>query len=84
MTLVVRLVVVHSTRAYALSVLDLTRERGLTVVSDSPSQASAGYEPPALAAVGTLHQLTLQGCDKRLGGSDGFTFMGQPIVCRSV
>ena len=30
-----------------------------------------------------LAELTQQGCDKRLGGSDGFTFMGQAIVCRS-
>jgi hypothetical protein len=83
MTLVVRLVVAVTRPGYVLWVLDLTRERGLTVVSETPNQASAGYEPPALAAVGTLHKLTLQGCDKRLNGSDGFTFMGQPIVCRS-
>jgi hypothetical protein len=43
---------------------------------------SAGYEPPELVEVGTLHELTLF-CDKRLGDSDGFTFMGQPIACTS-
>jgi hypothetical protein len=33
--------------------------------------------------IGTVHEMTQQsGCDKRLNGSDGFTFMGQPIVCR--
>ncbi len=40
------------------------------------------YESPALRVLGSVHELT-QGCDKRLGGSDGFTFMGQPVVCRS-
>jgi hypothetical protein len=40
------------------------------------------YQPPALIELGTLQELTLF-CDKRLNGSDGFTFMNQPIVCRS-
>jgi hypothetical protein len=40
------------------------------------------YEPPAVCVLGSVAELT-QGCDKRLGGSDGFTFMGQAIVCRS-
>jgi hypothetical protein len=43
---------------------------------------SAGYEPPALAEVGTLHELTL-GCDKTFGETDGFTFQGQAIVCNT-
>jgi hypothetical protein len=43
---------------------------------------AGAYEAPALRVLGTVHELT-QGCDKRLGGSDGFTFMGQPTVCRS-
>jgi len=47
--------------------------------TDSPA-----YEAPALRVLGTVHELTQQfPCDKRLNGSDGFTFMGQPIVCRS-
>jgi hypothetical protein len=46
------------------------------------SQNAGAYEAPALRVLGTVHELT-QGCDKRLNGSDGFTFMGQPIVCRS-
>ena len=41
------------------------------------------YEAPALRVLGTVQEMTLFGCDKRLNGSDGFTFMGQPIVCRS-
>ncbi len=40
------------------------------------------YQRPALVELGTLHDLTL-GCDKSLNGSDGFTFMGQPIHCTS-
>ena len=39
------------------------------------------YEAPQVTVIGTVHELTL-GCDKQLNGSDGFTFMGQPIVCR--
>jgi hypothetical protein len=41
-----------------------------------------GYEAPAVKTLGSLHDLTL-GCDKTLGDSDGYTFMGQAIVCRS-
>lgn len=40
------------------------------------------YEPPVLRTVGSVVELTLN-CDKGLNGSDGFTFMGQPVVCRS-
>jgi hypothetical protein len=40
------------------------------------------YASPALRVLGTVEEMT-QVCDKRLNGSDGFTFMGQPIVCRS-
>jgi hypothetical protein len=41
------------------------------------------YEAPRLTVLGKVEDLTQQGCDKRLNGSDGFTFMGQPIICRS-
>jgi hypothetical protein len=41
------------------------------------------YEAPAISVIGSVHELTLMGCDKRLNGSDGFTFMGQPITCVS-
>jgi hypothetical protein len=51
-------------------------------VTDQAIDASAGYEAPALAEVGTLHELTL-GCDKAWGDSDGFTFAGVPITCAS-
>jgi len=40
------------------------------------------YQPPALCVLGSVQELT-QGCDKRTGGSDGFTFNGQAIICRS-
>ena len=42
------------------------------------------YEAPALTVLGSMAELTLAGCDKRLGGSDGFTFMGMAITCSSV
>lgn len=48
-----------------------------------PRESMEAYDAPALVELGALQELTLQGCDKRLGDSDGFTFMGQPIVCRS-
>jgi hypothetical protein len=40
------------------------------------------YVPPALRVLGSVQELT-QGCDKHMGGSDGFTYNGQAIVCRS-
>jgi hypothetical protein len=40
------------------------------------------WEEPKLIVHGDVEKLTQQ-CDKRFNGSDGFTFMGQPIVCRS-
>jgi hypothetical protein len=52
------------------------------VTTDRPREPSAGYLPPLLAEVGTLHELTL-GCDKLYGDSDGNTFMGVPIICSS-
>jgi hypothetical protein len=46
------------------------------------NQKPAAYDPPALRVLGSVHELT-QGCDKTLGLSDGFTFAGQAIICRS-
>ena len=40
------------------------------------------YEAPVLRVLGSVAALT-QGCDKTLGSSDGFTFQGNAIVCRS-
>lgn len=39
------------------------------------------YEPPTLEILGSIAALTLQGpIDKKLGGSDGLRFLGQPIT----
>jgi hypothetical protein len=51
--------------------------REVTTTSSVPR-----YEPPRLTVIGTVHELT-QGCDKKFGHADGFTFIGIPIVCRS-
>lgn len=40
------------------------------------------WEVPKVQKYGTFEAAT-QACDKRLGGSDGFTFMGQVVVCAS-
>lgn len=40
------------------------------------------YSTPKLSVHGRLEEIT-KGCDKELGSSDGFTFGGQAIVCRS-
>ena len=48
----------------------------------TPVERTGTYESPALVELGTLQELTL-GCDKKLGSSDGFTFMGQAITCNS-
>jgi hypothetical protein len=48
----------------------------------SAAAHGVAYEAPALIVLGSVAALT-EGCDKQLGGSDGFTFMGQAIVCRS-
>jgi hypothetical protein len=37
------------------------------------------YEAPKLTVVGSIAELTL-GTDKKYGSSDGFTFMGAPIM----
>jgi hypothetical protein len=38
---------------------------------------------PVIRSYGTFESTTQQGCDKRLGESDSFTFMGDAIVCAS-
>jgi hypothetical protein len=47
------------------------------------AETTTPYEAPELTLIGSVYELTQYGCDKRLNGSDGFTFMGQPIVCVS-
>jgi hypothetical protein len=53
-------------------------------VSLEPAQQDhvSEYSPPELVEIGSLRELTL-GCDKRYGDADGFTFIGQSIVCSS-
>lgn len=40
------------------------------------------WQTPRASRYGTFAEATA-GCDKKLGSSDGFTFLGQPIVCAS-
>ena len=39
-----------------------------------------GYEPPQLRVLGSLPELTQQLQDKKVGPTDGFTFMGIAIA----
>lgn len=50
----------------------------VSVASDQRIQNSPSYETPTLKVVGTVHELTLQGC-KSFTGSDGF-FLQVPNV----
>ncbi len=38
-----------------------------------------GYQPPSLTLLGSVHALT-QDQNKDYGGSDGFLFLGVPIM----
>lgn len=38
---------------------------------------------PEVRRYGTFETTTRDGCDKKLGTGDGFTFVGQAIVCAS-
>lgn len=50
----------------------------------TPTATGPGaYEAPTLRVLGSVDALTQGFCDKSLGGSDGFTFMGQAISCSS-
>jgi hypothetical protein len=42
------------------------------------ARAKKPYARPEVVELGTVSELTLQ-IDKELGGSDGFTFQGDPI-----
>jgi hypothetical protein len=56
---------------------------GKDVDMEQSAEGTAVYEPPRLEVLGSVAELTLY-CDKQLGGSDGFTFMGASISCASV
>ena len=45
-------------------------------------QDGRDYEAPKLVCIGSVHALTL-GCDKTDGGSDGYTYLQNPIHCTS-
>jgi hypothetical protein len=44
------------------------------------STKTSAYEAPAVTVLGKVEELTL-GCNKDLGGTDGFTFQNQAISC---
>jgi hypothetical protein len=52
------------------------------IVENSNVQPMKEWRLPVVTTYGTVGKIT-QGCDKMLGGSDGFTFMGTPIQCAS-
>lgn len=41
------------------------------------------WTAPSIRRYGTFEAATQQYCDKQLGSADGFTFIGQAIVCAS-
>ena len=41
------------------------------------------WTAPNLTAHGTVKEITASGCDKMFGTSDGYTFAGAAIVCKS-
>lgn len=45
-------------------------------------QKKKAWTTPRLTTHGSVTAITL-GCDKQLGETDGYTFMGLQIVCRS-
>ena len=48
--------------------------------SSHPTSGTVVYVPPALRLLGSVSALTQGDQDKKLGPSDGFTFMGAPIA----
>jgi hypothetical protein len=57
----------------------MSRMQGKGRAVKDHSQGPVGYEAPQLTVLGTVHALTLDQ-DKKWGGSDGFLFMGVPIM----
>jgi hypothetical protein len=50
--------------------------RGRTIMDESTRKPESAYDPPAIRVLGSVAELTQDLFDKRLGGSDGWTFMG--------
>jgi hypothetical protein len=63
--------------------LELDEPDGRKVVVQEHTPLPEGYEPPSLSVLGTVHELTQVGGDKKYGKSDGFTFMGDSITWNS-
>jgi hypothetical protein len=63
--------------------LEFDESDGKKVVVTDHTPVPEGYEAPAVTVLGTVHELTLTGGDKRYGHSDGFTFMGDSITWNS-
>jgi hypothetical protein len=58
------------------------RRRLSLVLAMNVADTTHPYQAPEITVIGSVYELT-QYCDKHLNGSDGFTFMGQPITCVS-
>lgn len=54
----------------------------MSVVNDTRTLKTPSYEPPTLKVVGTVHELTLDGC-KTFSGSDGFYLQSPSITLGS-
>ena len=52
------------------------------MVFDPKAQPKKNWAIPQVIVYGTVEKIT-QGCDKKFGGSDGFTFQMSPISCAS-
>jgi hypothetical protein len=52
---------------------------GRKVVVMDHTPVPEGYQPPSLTLLGSVHALT-QDQNKGYGGSDGYLFLGQPIM----
>jgi hypothetical protein len=51
-------------------------------MADTPRERIGVYEAPVVVDLGAFAELTLN-CNKDWGGSDGFTFQNQQVVCTS-
>jgi hypothetical protein len=51
-------------------------------MKENRDETKKTWSTPQLSVYGDVETITT-GCDKKLGASDGYTFMGDPIVCRS-
>lgn len=54
----------------------------LTMKFEGQLEPKKDWSMPHLLVYGTVEKIT-QGCDKKFGGSDGYTFQSNPISCAS-